>query len=278
MSDPIVSFPLRGAPCDGLGESLGRCFAEFLAWSGNATVISGFAQDSRDAGVSEGLAWRVKSGLDTAVELGILELPKENSELRQVIVSNAVEHQLKVADSGAKLAAIVILHNACERYLYRLVRFGLVANRDKAVEWIAKRKVTIQAVVDTTKEILVDQYIEEWWDELERESLLAKWDKLVALVGYPSNFTVGTCHFDRDMLVELDDVRINAVHHDGQALMDYDLDGFASQLSRALMCWFCQVARCLNLRVPATAFFGIATSPGSFMGWANSQMPSLGAE
>lgn len=125
---------------------------------------------------------------------------------------------------------------------------------------------------------MVDQHLEKWWNDLERESLLVKWDKLVALLEYPSNLTAGEWHFDRDMLVKFDDVRINAVHHDGRELVRFDLDSFAPQLLRALMSWFCQVARRLNLSVPLTAFLGVTTSSSVTLTLLASQISSFGAK
>jgi hypothetical protein len=46
--------------------------------------------------------------------------------------------------------------DTCERFLWRLVRFGLVANRTQAITWIATRGVTVQKLAEQKSERLID--------------------------------------------------------------------------------------------------------------------------
>jgi hypothetical protein len=142
-----------------------------------------------------------------------------------------------MADFGVKLAAIVMLHNSCEQFHYRLVRFGVIANRAQAEKWIAEKTVTVCRIVSCNIEALVDDHLEKWYGDLERDSLLKKWDKLVALAGYPPELSDEYWHFDRDMLLEFDEVRHNAVHHDGQGVKKFMLDEFLTLLWRAQFVW-----------------------------------------
>lgn len=257
MPDRIASFPLRAATIEELSTSLARSFAEYWAWHGEATFLSGFAQDARAGGVSAVLVERICDAMSAAEELGILRWSAAKSKTNREISSDIAEHQLTMADSGVKIAAIVILHNACERFLYRLVRFGLVANRTLATEWIAERKVTVRAIVGRDVEAVIDDHLEKWWGDLERESLLAKWDKLIALTGYPPKLEDGVWHFDRNMLSRFDDVRQNAVHHDRQEVKALDLDEFAKQLMRANFVLVVHLAQESRLQIPGEVFFGL---------------------
>jgi hypothetical protein len=68
-------------------------------------------------------------------------------------------------------------------------------------------------------------------------------------------------HFDRNMLVEFVDVRHNAVHHDGQAVMAFDLIAFTSQLWRAQLVWVVQVASLLKIKIPPKACLPVSSRP-----------------
>lgn len=262
MPDSIAHFALRGALPEELSDSLARCFAEYFAWHGWAMFLSGFAHDASVSGVSALLADRIQEAMGLAEQAGLLRWTADKVKTNQEIASDFAEHQLSMAHSGVKLAAIVILHNAYERFLFRLVRFGLVANRPYALRWIADRKVEIGEIVNRNVEELVDDRLEKWWDHLERDSLLAKWDKLVALVGHPSELTDGAWRFDRDMLSQFDDVRHHAVHHDSQCVQAFDFDQFANQLWRSQFVWAVRVAKRLGLQIPADVFFGLRQRPG----------------
>jgi hypothetical protein len=259
MLDSIATFPLRTASTDELGVSLGRCYAEYNAWHGQACFIANFANDARVAGVHSVVAGRVTESLDfgeaTGVFVGTAAKTKSSAEIAQELAM----HQLLAADVGVKIAAIVMLHNACERLIWRLLRFGIVANRTQLVDRIAERKVTVQMLVEQDRETLIDGQLEKWWETLERDSLMKKWDCLVDLFGTPSKLRDGTWHFDRKMLARFDEVRHNAVHHDGQAVRNFDFNEFSSQLLRAQWVWLVEVSQCLSLKIPADSLFRVLT-------------------
>jgi hypothetical protein len=257
MPDTIASFPLRGAKIEELSEALGRSYAEYAAWHGQATFLAGFVPDARSAGVSSVLVDRFEGALRLAEKEGLLTWNEKKSKSNPEIAFDIAEHQLQMADFGVKIASAVMLHNACERLFHRIVRFGLIANRAEALRWIAERKVSVQLLATREAESLIDDHLEKWWNELERESLLDKWDRLVALVGYPSNLSIGTWHFDRRTLEGFDDARHNAVHHDGQFIKNFDLASFANQLGRAQLAWVVHIGVQLHLRIPAELFFGL---------------------
>ena len=257
MHDSVATFALRETPLEALGNSLGRSFAEYSASHGQAMFIAGFARDASVAGVSAILADRICDAMGVAEELRILHWTEIKSKSNRDIASDIAEHQLGVADYGAKFAAIVILHNACEQFLHRLLRFGLVTNRTKALEWIAEQHVSISEIVANDVEALIDDRLEKWWRGLERASVMKKFDKLIALMGYPAQLQDKVWHFDRDMLSHFDEIRHNAVHRDGSGVRPFNLDEFAEQLRRALLVWVVHVAEKLQLQIPAEVFFGL---------------------
>jgi hypothetical protein len=252
---PIASFALRGATPEELGLALGRCFTEFGAWYGQAAFVANFAQDARIGGVKAVLAERTCQALDWGEAQGlIINMPakaKSNQEIAHVLA----DHQLAIADQGVKISAIVMLHSACERFLWRLVRFGLVVNREQVLKWIAKRHVTVETLTTQGVDAPVDAHIEKWWEELERDTLVNKWDRLAGLVAFPTRLSNPPWHFDRKMLADFDDVRHNAVHHDAQAVKAFDFAEFANQLWRAQLVWLFQVALMLKVKIPAETLF-----------------------
>ena len=115
----------------------------------------------------------------------------------------------------------------------------------------------MQELVKDEVEILIDRKIERWWNQLERETLKNKWQRLIGLVGNPKNLTKGKWHFDEDMLLCFDKVRHNAVHHDWEAVKAFEFTVFADQLRRAQLVWSTEIAIRLDLKVPVKVLFGL---------------------
>jgi hypothetical protein len=255
MPDKIATFPLRGAASNDLGLALGRSFAEFVAWYGQALLVAGFAQDALAGGVKVVLADRLYQAMEIGEAEGlILSTPaktKSNREIAKILA----DHQLGMADQGVKIAAIVMLHNAYERFLWRLVRFGLVGNRERALKSIGRKSVTVETLVKEDINTSLDALLEKSWEELERDTMATKWDRLAALVDFPARLNSPPWHFDRKMVEQFDDVRHNAVHHDALAVKTFDLVSFANQLWRAQWIWLAQVAILLKIKIPAESLF-----------------------
>ncbi len=251
MPDVIVNFALRGATPGELGIALGRCFAEYSAWHGQSLFVAGFAKDALSSGVKSVLIDRLHQALDFGEDAGIIVSTPGKTKSNREIAHLLADHQLTMADQGVKIAAIVMLHNAYERFLWRLVRFGLVGNRESALTLVAKKTVAVELLMNQGIDASVDAHLEKWWEELERDTLARKWDRLVGLVGFPATLNSPPWHFDQNMLVAFDDVRHNAVHHDAEAVKTFDLVAFANQLSRAQLIWLVQIATLLNIKIPA---------------------------
>ena len=160
----------------------------------------------------------------------------------------AAKHRSGGPRRRAKLGVLVTRRL---RVLWRLVRFGLVGNRQEVLKWIGKRNITVETLMTQGVDGPIDAHIEKWWDKLERDALGTKWDRLAGLVGFPTKLSSPPWHFDRKMLVGFDDVRQNAVHHDAQAVKAFDFAEFANQLQRAQLVWLVQVASLLKLKIPA---------------------------
>ena len=257
MSDPIVDFPLRTASQEQLAIALGRSYAEYNAWHGQATLIAGFSQDARAVGVKSVMVEHIHDAICIAEKVGYLKTDAMQKSTLQ-LANDLAEHQLTTVGHGIELAPIVMLHTACERYLWRLVRFGLFVNRPQVLEWIRNRKLTVQELVKDQAEILLDEKIECWWNQLERDTLKEKWQRLIALVGYPQELCDGKWHFDKERLLCFDKVRHNAVHRDWQAVRAFDFTVFATQLQRAQLVWLTKIAIRLDLKIPAEILFGLA--------------------
>jgi hypothetical protein len=255
MPDAIVAFALRETPPEELGASLGRSFTEYFAWHGQALFVAGFAGDATVAGVKGVLIDRLRIALDFGEKEGVIvstpSKTKSNFEIAELMAS----HQLLMAEQGVKIAAIVMLHNAYDRLLWRLLRLAMVGNRGQALKWIAQRTVTVEDLMNEGVDASVDALLEKWWEHLERESMVDKWDRLVGLVGFPSDLHSPPWHFDGKMVQEFDDVRHNAVHHDAQAIKAFDLTTFANQLWRAQLIWLVAIAKLLKVKVPANALY-----------------------
>lgn len=250
MPDAIVDFPLRDANPGQLGIALGQCFAEYNVWAGQAATIAEFAGVARAAGVKSVLVARLEQVLDFAGTVGVLDFRTPLVETKLRIAKDFADHQLMIADQCVTISAIVMIHNALERFLWRLVRFGLVANRKGVLGLIKDRKVSIQDLSSQDAESVIDAQIEKWWEELELTPLPKKWDRLVGLVGFPSKLSDPPWQFDRDMLARFDEVRHNAVHHDAQEVKGFNFSEFAGQLSRAQLVWITHVGLLMKLRVP----------------------------
>jgi hypothetical protein len=165
------------------------------------------------------------------------------------LVGRLAEDQLTVAEYGVKIAAIVLVHSALERCLWRLVRFGLVAERGKALEWIKDRKISVHDVSSQGTDGALDTQIEKWWEELDNSSLLKKWDSLAGLVGFPPKMNDPPWYFDRAMLEEFDGIRHNAVHHDGRNVRNFAFTEFAEQLGRAQWIWIIHIGLLMKLKL-----------------------------
>ncbi len=252
MPDTIVNFPLRDAASGEIGVALARCYQEFSLWHGQATFIAGFAEDARAAGVQAIIANRVRAAFDFAQSEGIIVAPGSVSD---GLINQLVDQQVVAAHHGGRIAAIVMLHKACDQFLWRLVRFGLIANRSMALNLISDRKISVKRLEEVGHELAVDEHFEKWWNELERDTITRKWDSLVRLFGYPSKLHDGRWNFDREALSRFDDARHNAVHRDGGALKEFELTEFAEQLSRGNLAWLVHIGLLMHLRFPAQSLF-----------------------
>jgi hypothetical protein len=251
MPDTVANFAIRGPTHEELGVALGRAFAEYLAWHGQSVFVAGFAHDALAGGIKGVLAERLQQALELGEAEGILVRTPAKTKSNREVAHVLADHQLAMAGEGVKIAAIVMLHNAYERFLWRLVRFGLVGNRAQALKSIRKRNVTVETLINEGVDASVDAHLEKWWEELERDTMVAKWDRLTGLVGFPAKLSSPPWHFDREMLKEFDEVRHNAVHHDAQAVRTFNFLAFAEQLWRAQWVWLVQVATLLKITIPA---------------------------
>jgi len=186
------------------------------------------------------LALAPEAGVEVAIE--IRGGPIEPFVLAAVLVASSLR--------GAKLAAVVMLHNAADLFFWRILRIGLAGKRDYAAELVGDRKVRVIDVREHGVEAAMDVKIDEWWEDIERKSLPQKWDAAVRMFGHPPNLIEKTWYFDKKVLCEFDELRHGVVHSSGEDLLKYSVREFSGQLSRAIMAWLVQVAQDLTIYMP----------------------------
>lgn len=255
MPDNVVSFPLRGATLQQLATALGRCHAEYQAWHQQAVVLHQFVDHAREAGVRSVLKTRFHELMHFARENSLLTAPIEAVVPMAAMEAKFVDDQLTSARHGTTLAAVVIIHTSTEILYWRLLRFGLIANRDKMLKRFEERKITVKELRDLGSDGANDAVLENWWDKKERESLLDKWDNLIGEFGMPDNIRTDEFALTREMLAEFDEMRHNAVHHDASSLRKFALREFAAQLSRAHSVIVMHVAHKMALQLSFQSFF-----------------------
>ena len=258
ISDSSANFALRGASDAELGIALARCQQDFFWWYGQAITTARFPFDARAAGIELVLEQRNRDFLDFADSAAFLMSGPTVERLpNSVYAQRMVPQQLDGIEHSARVAAVVMLHSACERYFWRLIRLAMVRKRTAAVEQIAGRKISIRELTTEDRETLIDGQLEKWWENLDRASLLEKWDTLISLVGSPAKLRDGKWHFDRDMLAEFDMTRHECVHQTGITLKSYDFDEFAKPLERTQWVWSIELAKLLNVKIPAQIVFSM---------------------
>ena len=155
-TDSVANFSLRGTPDDVLGTALALCHWDCLLWHGQANSIARFPLDARVAGIESVFATRNYDALGWGEFTGILTFDASKKTLTNAeIAEQMVPKQLEMIEHSARIAAVVMLHSACERSLWRFVRFGIVAHRSKAVEQISHRQVTVQQLSEIDQDELI---------------------------------------------------------------------------------------------------------------------------
>jgi len=257
-SDAIMNFPLRGAFDDQLATALALCHRDFLFWYGHAVTVARFPIDAQAAGVESVFISRTREALDLSETSGIINFdPSRKTLSNSEIASEMASKQLEMVTQSALVAAVVMLHSACERELWRFIRFGLISNRNKAIEHLRDRKISVVELSHTPVDDLIDHQLEKWSTGLERASLKEKWKTLVELVGYPQ-LHADEWHFDQKMLEDFDKVRHDCVHHYGQRLRTFDFPEFAKQLWRAQWVWLAAVTRPLQIQISGEVMYGLS--------------------
>lgn len=261
QTDSIANFSFRGTSDIDLGIALARCHRDYLLWHGQATAVAKFPRTARRAGVESVMAEEVSNGLELSESLGILKFTEGKTKSNEEIAAMIVDLQLPLVEHSSRIAAIVMLHNAFERNLWRLIRFAMVGNRSRAIERVAKKAITVQQLTEANADTLIDDAIEKSWREANDVPLPKKWDILISLMGYPQLLSRGKWHFDRKTIEEFDEVRHNCVHHEGSLLKAFDLDAFEAQLDRAHWGLIAAVAMLLQIKIPAEVAFGMENPP-----------------
>lgn len=227
-----------------LSRYLTREWSAFEATHNRGTSLRNFEKAAHAAGVHEVLHSQTKELIQFFAAEKIFTDAGHASVRDGSLARQMTAVTLHLAGSSIKLAIAVLLHAGLEEYLLSMCRLGLVLNRKQGLAWCKQKRVTLQDFQALGGQGSEDALLEQWTKDLERDSILDKWDRLVALVGYPKNLTFeNKWHFDREMLARFDTARHDAVHHEGKSLEGFDLQAFEAQLSRAVLVITAHIAK-----------------------------------
>jgi hypothetical protein len=235
--DPIADFPLRGSSTEVITKALALSLRDFFKWHFEALALTSFPIIAQEAGIE-----------------ALIEKHQREAFEKSLLIFNPLgvakqmaSDQMERFDHSARIAAIVMLHNAFEKCLWRLLRFGIVVDRSIALERVYQQQITIREVAATDRKILFDKLLDRWWTKQERSSLLKKWNMLVALLGSPSVLRKGMLPIETNKLEEFDEVRHDCVHRSGNKLRSFDLQEFVQRAGMAQIIWSMEIANRLGI-------------------------------
>jgi hypothetical protein len=131
VDDFAGDIPFRGPSPEQLANGLERCHSEFATGFGQAISIRQFAVNASTAGVRTVIHQRAQEGLLLLHSEGLIA--NTGGQPYDDIAASIARSQHNMAEFGLDIAAIVLIHNALERFYWRLIRFGVIKNRKTPV-------------------------------------------------------------------------------------------------------------------------------------------------
>lgn len=131
------------------------------------------------------------------------------------LVETMTDETVRHAEVGVDAASIVFAHSFLDGAVFDYCRVtALAAPRD----WesvLDQRQIKISEVRELKYEDLLRKKLDEYFEQLERESLVKKADLLFARCKPPQNYDpMHGYTFDRDRLLRLDEYRHQIIHGD----------------------------------------------------------------
>jgi hypothetical protein len=140
------------------------------------------------------------------------------SLITELAAHETAESILRSAGSAVHAATVTFGHSVLDAAAHGFCKVTRLADPEAWTSVIDKRQVDLAAVRTQSYELVRDQLLDRYFDQLERESLLTKVDLLHARCQPASGWSPMTGYlFDRSVLSRLDTLRHDITH--GGALL-----------------------------------------------------------
>jgi hypothetical protein len=170
----------------------------------------------------------------------------------KLVAEQYVTSTLKGARSVARASAIIFSHSILDAIAFDACRVTLIAAPDEWAAEVRSRKVSLETVRTTGYDKIRDAELSDYFEQLERESVLKKCDLLHARCRpEPSWDFIENYKYDRERLKEFDDLRHKIVHADKLSEEIDDVSATLMYISNT----------CLYLLLLVSKRFGVKIDP-----------------
>lgn len=191
--------------------------------------------------------------------------------IKQQLTDVALTH----ADQLLRATVIVFDHSALDALLFQFCRATDVLSSEDWDPLIEKRTLTYVELISSEKSAIRKRLIDAVMDQLERESILKKADRLHQICkpqggrAQPSEFVLS-----RDVLKRFDDLRHDIVHREFVDLAHIDIWGEHAYVSEVAVYFYGLLAERFDIRVDAEVLQRVMTHAQSPSGIPPSQVSS----
>lgn len=196
------------------------------------------------------------------VDVDALKATGFEATVKQQLTEVTLTH----AEQLLRATVIVFDHSALDALLLQFCKATDLLSPDDWDPLIEKKSLTYVELISTDKLAIRKKLMDAVIDQLARESILKKADRLHQICkpqgeqSKPSEFA-----YSRDVLKKFDDLRHDIVHREFVDLADIDIWGEHSYVSEVAAYFYGLLAKRFDIRVPAEAMQRIMThaqSPG----------------
>jgi len=132
------------------------------------------------------------------------------------IVQSMTEQTVQEMELVMNAASIVFVHSVLDAAALDYCRVTALAAPKDWETVVEKKGVSLAELKGATYDQLLDQKLKDYFEQLERESLFAKADQLLARCKPPAKWSpMNNYEYDRKRLEYLDKFRHNIIHGDG---------------------------------------------------------------
>ncbi len=152
------------------------------------------------------------------------------------IVQDMTEQTVREMDLVMNAASVVFVHSVLDAAALDFCRVTMLVAPKEWEGAVEKKGVQLAELKATSYDQLLQQKLKDYYDQLERESLLTKADHLLARCKpEPKWSPMNNYEYDRDRLKRLDDFRHNIIHGDGLGMELKDADNEVDYLTRTAL-------------------------------------------